>query len=150
RLTERLFRSTPGRLFRLAAALQFAGLCCVGASMLMPAFAAMFAAFGLGAGCFAAVSPMVQTGYLSIVRAQMRPHAAALAGIFVYGVGGIGGSIVLAGLDVRYGVVGSVAAVLCVGVFSSIALNSVRRHLDADLDRTVAEVVEEEELQSLR
>jgi len=150
RHSERLFRSSPGRLFRLAAVVQLAGLCCIGAALLMPVFAAMFVAFGLGIGCFAVVTPMVQTGFLSIVRAQMRPHATALAGIFLYGVGGIGGSIVLGGLDVRYGVVGSVAAVLGVGVFSSIALNSVRRHVDADLDRTVAEVVEEEELRALR
>jgi ABC-type branched-subunit amino acid transport system ATPase component len=39
-----------------------------------------------------------------------------------------------------------VLAVLLVGLFSSLALNSARRHVDADLDRTVAEVVEEEEL----
>jgi len=147
---ERLFRSSPARLFRLAAIVQFAGLCCVGAALLMPAFWAMFAAFGLAIGSFAVVTPMVQTGFLSIVRAQMRPHAAALAGVFLYGVGGIGGSIALGGLDVRYGVVGSVAAVLGVGIFSSIALNSARRHVDRDLDRTVGEVVEEEELQALR
>ena len=150
RHNERLFRISPSRLFRVATVVQLAGLCCIGTALAMPVFAAMFVAFGLGIGCFAVVTPMVQTGFLSIVRAQMRPHAAALAGVFVYGVGGIGGSVVLGGLDVRYGVVGSVAAVLGVGVFSSLALNSVRRHIDRDLDRTVAEVVEEEELQRLQ
>jgi ABC-type branched-subunit amino acid transport system ATPase component len=149
RLNERLFHSDPARLFRVAAAVQFAGLCLVGVALAMPVFWGMFVAFGLAVGCFALLNPMVLTGYLSIVRAHMRPHATALAGVFVYGVGGVGGSVVLGGLDVRYGVVGSVAAVLVVGVFSSIALNSVRRHVSADLDRTVAELVEEEELQAL-
>jgi len=150
RITERLFRSSPPGLFRLAAAVLFTGLCCIGAALLMPAFAAVFVAFGLGTGCFALVIAMVQTGYLSIVRAQMRPHAAAMLGIFIYGVGGIGGAVVLSGLDVRYGVVGSVAAVLGVGLLASLALNSVHRLVDRDLDRTVAEVVEEEELQRMQ
>jgi ABC-type branched-subunit amino acid transport system ATPase component/MFS family permease len=149
RFSESLFRSNPARLFQLAAVVQFAGLCFVGIALAMPVFAGMFIAFGLAIGCFALVTPVVQTGYLSIVRAQMRPHAAALAGVFLYGVGGVGGSILLGGLDTRYGVVGSVSAVLGVGLFSSIALNSVRRHVGADLDRTVGELVEEEELQGL-
>jgi ABC-type branched-subunit amino acid transport system ATPase component len=149
RFSERLFHSDPARLFGFAAVVQFAGLCLVGVALVMPVFGGMFAAFGLAVGCFALLTPVVQTGYLSIVRAHMRPHAAALAGVFLFGVGGAGGAIVLGGLDVRYGVVGSVAAVLGVGIFSSIALNSVRRHVAADLDRTVGELVEEEELQAL-
>ena len=150
RINESLFRSDPARLFRVAAMIQFAGLCLVGVALVMPVFAGMFVAFGLAVGCFALLTPLVQTGYLSILRAEMRPHAAALAGVFLYGVGGVVGAIVLGGLDVRYGVVGSVAAVLVVGLFSSLALNSARRHVRADLDRTVTELVEEEQLQSLQ
>ncbi|TMC47775.1 MAG: MFS transporter [Chloroflexi bacterium] len=149
RFNESLFHANPARLFRLAAIVQFAGLCLVGVALAMPVFWGMLTAFGLAVACFALLTPVVQTGYLSIVRAHMRPHAAALAGVFLYGVGGVGGSLVLGGLDVRYGVVGSVAAVLAVGIFSSIALNSVRRHVSADLDRTVGELVEEEELRNL-
>ena len=149
RFSESLFHARPERLFRLAAIVQFAGLCLVGLALVMPAFWGMFLAFGLAIASFALLTPIVQTGYLSIVRAHMRPHAAALAGVFLYGVGGVGGSIVLGGLDVRYGVVGSVAAVLVVGIFSSIALNSVRRHVSSDLDHTVGELVEEEELGAL-
>ena len=149
RLSESLFRRAPSRLFGLASLVQLAGLCFVGIALAMPVFWAMFIAFGLAVGCFALVTPMVQTGFLSIVRAQMRPHAAALSGVFLYGVGGIGGSIVLGGLDIRYGLVGSVTAVLVVGIFSSIALASVRKHIGRDLDRTVAELVEEEELDAL-
>ena len=146
RFNEALFRSNPARLFRIAALVQFAGLCFVGVALAMPVFAGMFIAFGLAVGCFALLTPMVFTGYLSIVRAQMRPHAAALAGIFLYGVGGVIGAILLGGLDIRYGVLGSVSAVLVVGLFASLALNSVRRSVVADLDRTVTEVVEEEKL----
>lgn len=149
RLNESRFHADPARLFRFAAGVQFVGLCLVGVALAMPVFWGMFASFGLAVGCFALITPVVQTGYLSIVRAHMRPHAAALSGVFLFGVGGVGGSIVLGGLDVRYGIVGSVAAVLGVGLFSSIALNSVRRHVAADLDRTVSELVEEEELQNL-
>ena len=149
RFNESLFRTDPARLFRIAAIILFIGLCLVGVALVMPVFVGMFIAFGLAVGCFALINPMVQTGYLSIVRAQMRPHAAALAGVFQYGIGGVGGSILLGGLDTRYGVRGSLAAVLGVGVFSAIALNSVRRHVGADLDRTVGELVEEEELQGL-
>ena len=149
RFNESLFAANPARLFRVAALVQLAGLCLVGVALAMPVFAGMFVAFGLAVGCFALLTPMVYTGYLSIVRAQMRPHAAALAGIFLYGVGGVIGAILLGGLDIRYGVLGSVTAVLCVGLFSSLALNSVRRSVVADLDRTVTEVVEEERLNEM-
>ena len=149
RFNERLFRSNPARLFQVAAMVQFGGLCLVGLALLMPVFWGMFAAFGLAVGCFALLIPMIQTGYLSIIRAHMRPHAAALSGVFIYGVGGVMGAVVLGGLDVRYGVVGSVLAVLGVGVFSSLALNSARKHVAEDLDRTVSELVEEEQLQGM-
>ena len=149
RVNESLFASNPARLFKVAALVQFAGLCLVGVALVMPVFWGMFVAFGLAVGCFALLTPMVFTGYLSIVRAQMRPHAAAMAGIFLYGVGGVIGAILLGGLDIRYGVFGSVAAVLVVGLFSSLALYSVRRSVNADLDRTVTDVVEEEELRAL-
>ncbi|MDQ6747676.1 MAG: MFS transporter [Candidatus Dormibacteraeota bacterium] len=149
RFNEALFRSNPARLFRVAALVQFAGLCLVGVALLMPTFWAMFLAFGLAVGCFALLTPMIQTGYLSIIRAHMRPHAAALSGVFIYGVGGVVGAVLLGGLDVRYGVIGSVLAVLAVGVFSSLALNSAGLHIRADLDRTVSELVEEEQLHGM-
>ena len=149
RFNESLFASNPARLFKVAALVQLAGLCFVGVALVMPVFWGMFAAFGLAVGSFALLTPLVQTGYLSIVRAQMRPHAAAMAGIFLYGVGGVIGAILLGGLDIRYGVLGSVAAVLVVGAFSSLALYSVRRSVSADLDRTVTEIIEEEELRAL-
>jgi len=38
RYNESLFRASPGRLFRLAAVIQFAGLCLVGLALVMPVF----------------------------------------------------------------------------------------------------------------
>ena len=53
---------------------------------------------------------------LSVVPSQMRPHAGALAGIFLGGVGGIAGALFLSGIDRRFGAVGSMVSLVIPGV----------------------------------
>jgi ABC-type branched-subunit amino acid transport system ATPase component/sugar phosphate permease len=150
RYGEKLFQTNPARLFRLAALLQIVGTAAVGLSVASPWFAGMVGAFALTTACFAALTPLISTGYLSVVRPQMRPHASALFGIFLAGVGGILGVLVLGSFATHYGTVGALAATVPFGVISGLVLASTGRLVMRDLDRTVAELVEEEELRVLR
>jgi ABC-type branched-subunit amino acid transport system ATPase component/sugar phosphate permease len=150
RYGEKLFQTDPARLFRLAAILQIAGTAAVGLSVASPWFAGMVAAFAITTASFAQLTPLISTGYLSVVRPQMRPHASALVGIFIAGVGGILGVLILGSFAEHYGTVGALAATVPFGVISALVLASTGKLVMRDLDRTVAELVEEEELRVLR
>jgi ABC-type branched-subunit amino acid transport system ATPase component len=80
----------------------------------------------------------------------MRPHASALVGIFTVGVGGFAGLSLLSGLDTRYGVIAAITTVVLIfGFISSLVLYSAGNLVNADLDRTVADLIEEEELDAM-
>lgn len=149
RVNERLYHSNPARLFRLAAILQIVGILLIGLALFSPAFWLLVLAFGLGSASFAALQPALSTGYLSVVRPQMRPHAAALAGIFTVGVGGFAGLLLLSGLDAQYGITGAIVTVCVPGVVSALVLRSGAATVNDDLNRTVQDLVEEEELATL-
>ena len=150
RYNERMFRSAPARLFHLGAALQLGGVILVALAILAPKFGLMVLLFGLASATLAAIAPALATGYLSVIRPQMRPHASALIGIFTVGVGGFAGLSLLSGLDSRYGVTAAIASVVLVfGFISSIVLYGTGRVIEGDLDRVVADLIEEEELEAM-
>ena len=149
RYGERLFASDPARLFRLTAALIAVAMVVLTASLLAPTFWAMFVLFGLTTALFAAISPLYATALLSIVRAEMRPHAAALDGIFTFGVGGIAGALLLGGFSRHYGTIGALLSTLPFGLLGALIIYSASRVVNRDLDRTVQELVEEEELRAM-
>lgn len=147
RVNERLFHSDLSRLFRLGAILQIAAIALIAVALFAPTFWMLVFGFGLATAALAALFPALQTGFLSVVRPQMRPHASALAGIFTVGVGGFAGLLVLSGLDTEWGISGAILGVCVPGFISALVLRSVSRTVNGDLDRTVDEIVEEEELQ---
>jgi ABC-type branched-subunit amino acid transport system ATPase component/MFS family permease len=150
RFNEQLFRSDPSRLFHLGAALQAGAVVLVALAILAPKFGLMVLFFGLASATIASIAPALATGYLSIIRPHMRPHAAALVGIFTVGVGGFAGLSLLSGLDTRYGVTTAIASVVLIfGFISSLVLYSAGGLVNHDLDRTVADLIEEEELQAM-
>ncbi|MDQ6747291.1 MAG: MFS transporter [Candidatus Dormibacteraeota bacterium] len=149
RFNERLFRRDPAALFRLAAVMQIVAILLIGVAVFSPYFWLLVVAYGFGFASLSALHPALNTGYLSVVRPQMRPHASALAGIFTVGVGGFAGLLLLSGLDRRYGISGAIFSICVPGVISALVLRSASQSVGADLDRTVAELVEEEELQKL-
>lgn len=149
RVDESLFRQDPARLFRLGAGLQIAGLMLLALGILSPWFWLMIAASALAVALFSALAPALTIAYLSIVRPQMRPHAAALAGIFQIGVGGTAGTLLLGGIDQQYGILAAILISLVPGIFSALILRNASRTVNVDLDRSVAELVEEEEVSGL-
>ena len=79
----------------------------------------------------------------------MRPHAAALAGIFLAGVGGLGGLLLLAGVERRFGTGGALVSLALPGIGAALVLWSASRTIEHDLDRIVDDIVEDEEIKTL-
>ncbi len=150
RYGDRLFHADPARLFRLAALMQALGIVALGLSVLAPVFPLVFVFFGLTQALIATLVPLLRTGYYSVIRPQMRPHAAAIEGIFLTGVGGIAGALLLGGLSYKYGTVGALITTVPFGLISALVLRSAAKTVNADLDHTVEELVEDEELQAMR
>jgi ABC-type branched-subunit amino acid transport system ATPase component len=92
------------------------------------------------------LAPAVHMTALSLVPPNLRAHASALLGIFLAGVGGVGGVALLGGMDRRFGLSGALLC-LCgpvlVGAWISYRAAS---GADADLDRLIDAVVEREEI----
>jgi ABC-type branched-subunit amino acid transport system ATPase component/MFS family permease len=143
---ESRWRRDPGSLLRLAAALLALAVVLIGLAGVSPWFWPMVACF---AGTFALlgiVNACLQTAQLSVVPAQMRPHASALAGIFTGGVGGLVGALFLSGIDRRFGTAGSMLSLVIPGLAAAAILASTARLVSKDLDRMIDEVIEDEEL----
>jgi ABC-type branched-subunit amino acid transport system ATPase component len=85
----------------------------------------------------------------SIVPAHMRPHLAALSGIALVGVGGGTGLMLLSGVDRRYGTTGAILSLALPGIIAGLVLRRAARTIDADLDRMVGELIEQEEIREL-
>jgi ABC-type branched-subunit amino acid transport system ATPase component len=75
----------------------------------------------------------------------MRPHAAALGGIFLGGVGGVFGAVFLSGIDRRFGTTGALVALLIPGLIGALLLGTSGKLVGADLDRMIDEVIEDED-----
>jgi ABC-type branched-subunit amino acid transport system ATPase component len=79
----------------------------------------------------------------------MRPHAAAVQGIFLGGVGGVAGAVLLGGVQTRYGYAGALVSLLVPGVIGALLLARAGRHVQDDIDRMIDSVMEEEQLRRI-
>src|SRR5437016_3800906 len=109
----------------------------------------MIAMFGVAGAFIALLVPAVNAALFSVIPSHMRPHAAALVGIFVGGVGGVAGALFLSSIDARFGVAGSLVSLMIPGVAGALLLASSGRFVAADLDRMIDEVIEETEIASV-
>jgi ABC-type branched-subunit amino acid transport system ATPase component len=146
---DALFSSDLSNLPKIGAWILVASIVALAVALFVPVFGLMVAFFGLAFLLFAVLNPIITAAMLSIIPAQMRPHAAALSGIFLAGVGGFGGILLLGGVDRRFGVTGAIASIAIPGVLAAVVLYSAHRTIDADLDRMVDELVEEEEVRGI-
>ena len=145
RAGERRFQRDPGGLLRLAGWLLALGVALVCMGGLVPVFPVMLAMFAAGAAIVALLLPAVYTVLYSVIPSQMRPHAAALAGIFLGGVGGVFGAVFLSGIDRRFGVTGALVALLVPGLIGALLLGTSGKLVGHDLDRMIDEVIEDED-----
>ena len=147
---EGMFQRDPGLLLRNAALLLAAGmvLLCLGLAMpTVPLVLTMLLASG---ALIALLAPALGIVLLSVVPSQMRPHLAALQGIFVGGVGGVSGAILLGGIQSRYGLAGALFSLAGPGVLGALLLSRAGKHVQADMDRMIDDVLEEEQLRTLK
>jgi ABC-type branched-subunit amino acid transport system ATPase component/sugar phosphate permease len=146
---EALFRREPGRLVELAASLLGGAVVLICIAGFAPAFPIVCVLFGIAAGMLAILLPALSMVVLSIIPSNMRPHAAALLGIFLGGVGGLLGALFLSGIDRRFGVAGSMVSLIIPGVLGSLILRSAKGLVQPDLDRMIDEVLEDEEIKTI-
>ncbi|MBW3661726.1 MAG: MFS transporter [Actinobacteria bacterium] len=146
---ERMFQRDPSRLIDLVSVLLAAAVVVISAAALSTNFALMVGLFGLAWGLIAIFWPALMVVMLSVIPSRMRPHAGALAGVFLAGVGGMLGAIFLAGIDRRYGVTGTIMSLLIPGVVGSLVLRTTKKLVMPDLDRMIDEVIEETEVQRI-
>jgi ABC-type branched-subunit amino acid transport system ATPase component/sugar phosphate permease len=145
---ERVFREDPAKV------LSFSGLALAGAVTLIaggalaPVFWLMCLMFAAGQSLLAVLTPGLTASLLSIMDARFRPHAAAVVGMFT-AAGSILGVLLLAGIDKRFGISGSIASLIFPGVVAGLIVRSAGPMIGKDLDRMIDEVLESEDLRVL-
>ena len=147
---DALFQRDPARFVRVTAWLFGAGAVLIAVSVYSPSLIGLALVFGIAVAALSLVGVFLTMTLLSIVPASTRPHAAALQGIFSAAVGGFAGILLLGGMEAALGATGAIAFLVVPGVATAIILGTAARTVNADLDRMIDELVEEEELRVLR
>ena len=147
---ENLFRQDPARLIRGVSAVLVVISVGLAVAVAAPWFGLMVAAFGVVFAGAAVLLPALGITLLSLIPSTMRPHAAAVGGIFFAGVGGVGGLLVLGGIDRRFGVGGAVVTLAIPGLIAALVLQGAARTVNHDIDQLVTSLVEAEEIVELR
>ncbi|HZQ84561.1 MAG TPA: MFS transporter [Acidimicrobiales bacterium] len=147
---EAMFREDPARLMRFVSLL--AALIVVGlfVGVTAPVFPLMVAAFTLVLVVAAILQPAIGMVAMSVVPPKMRPHTSALLSIFLAGVGGVGGVLLLSGIDRRFGIGGAVVSLCGPILVAAWIFYRTAPLVSVDLDRMIDEVVEREELRILQ
>ena len=147
---EASFRKNPGRVVQQAARLLAVGVGLICLAVLVPWTVVALTLFALAFAVIAVLQPALYIAGLSIVPSQMRPHAAALYAMFLGGVGGLAGAVLLGGVQGRYGTGGALISLLIPGVLGSLLLGRAAPFVQRDMDRMIDEVLEDEQLRQVK
>jgi ABC-type branched-subunit amino acid transport system ATPase component len=145
---EKQFRQDPGTILRTTGGALAAAIVFIAIGGLAPNFWVMIASFGASAGCIGVLGPALGVAMMSIIPATMRPHSAALGGIFS-AVGSLAGALLLSSVQAEYGDAGSIVTIAFFGILGSIVIASAGKFIKADLDRMIDEILEDEELKRI-
>ncbi len=146
---EEMFREDPAKLLRLAGALVATGISCLAVAVFVPVFVFTAIFFGLALATITVVTPAIALPMYSIVPAHMRSHLGALTGVFLSGVGGTAGLVLLGGVDRRFGTVGAILSLALPGIASGLVLRAAATTVNSDLNQMLEQVIEEEEVRAL-
>ena len=147
---ETIFRSDPARLIRLMSAMVVLTVVSVVVAVLIPVFGLMVVFFGIAFMGFTVFAPALAIIMFSVVHPNVRPHLSALNGIWMALVGGAGGILLLQGIDSRFGITAALISMCVPGLLVALLVRGAADTVNADLDRLVDDVVEEEELRTMR
>lgn len=147
---EAMFRQDPGKVVRYAGIQLATGVVFICLAVLSPVTWLTLVLFTCATAIIAILGPALGIALLSIVPAQMRPHASALYGIFLGGVGGIAGAVLLGGVQNRYGTAGALVSLLIPGVLGALLLTRAAPFVQPDMDRMIDEVLETEQLRQIK
>jgi ABC-type branched-subunit amino acid transport system ATPase component/sugar phosphate permease len=147
---EAMFRKNPGRVVDMAGLQLAVGVTLICLAVVSPWVWLTLTLFALATAIIAILGPALGIALLSIVPAQMRPHASALYGIFLGGVGGIAGALLLGGINNRYGTSGALVSLLVPGVLGALLLRRAAPFVQSDMDRMIDEVLETEQLKQVK
>ena len=145
-----MFRSDPGKVLDVAGVQLVVGVVLICLAVLSPWTWLTLTLFAASTAITAVLGPALGIALLSIVPAQMRPHAGALYGIFLGGVGGIAGALLLGGVQNRYGTAGALVSLLVPGVIGALLLRRAAPFVQRDMDRMIDEVLEDEQLKQVK
>lgn len=145
---EAMFRQNPGRVLDVAGIALAGAVVFIVLAALMPFFVGMMALFAAAQALIALLLPMLGIVQLSIVRAEWRPHVAALIGIFM-AAGSLAGLFLLVGVEREYGLVAAFMSLLLPGVAGALIIRSAKNLVGRDLDFMIDEILEEEEIERI-
>jgi ABC-type branched-subunit amino acid transport system ATPase component/MFS family permease len=146
---EKMFTDNPVRLIDFGVKMAIVMVVSLALSTFMPVFLLMGLFFAFTFASSAILFPTLSMLLLSIVPSRMRTHAAALSGIALAGIGGMGGLMLLGGIDRRFGVAAAVASLSVPGLIAALVLRSARETINGDLDRMIDDIIEDEELRGM-
>ena len=146
---EDIFRESPARLLQVAAASMAIGITAIALALFAPVFPLVVLLFGGAFAVLAVLAPAITLPMFAIIPSHMRPHAAALSGIALAGVGGTAGLMLLGGVDRRFGPAGAILSLAIPGIAAGLVLRTAARTVEDDLDRMVDEIIEGEEIRAL-
>lgn len=150
RVFDRRLTRDPASVIRLSAWLQVAAAVMLALAVLSPFLVPMAAAVALAGAIPVAITPALSTTFMSIVPSRLRPHLVALLSIAGVAAGGTAGVLFLGEVDSRLGLRAAILALTVPQVIGVLLLLRAARTVNTDLDRTVAAILEEEELTELR
>jgi ABC-type branched-subunit amino acid transport system ATPase component len=146
---EAEFRKDPARIPVLAGIFFAATVLSFGLAAVVPSLAGVIILFCIGFGVQSMLYPILQIATLSLAQASWRPHLGALGGIAL-SIGGFLGALFLSGIERRFGLGGSLVALTIPGLAAAGIVASARKLINADLDRMITDIVEDEEIARIR
>lgn len=146
---ERQFRRTPSAMLRGAGYILIAGILFFVFGGFAPWYAGMIAGFGIGIALIYVLLPAVGIALMSIVPANMRPHAQSLVTICI-GLGSLVGALLLGDVENQYGSHVALIVIAIVGLFGAGMLSTAGGFIVADLDRMIDSVLEDEEIKRIK
>ena len=150
KIGDRLYSLDPARVIKILVIVQLVAVGLGVVALLSPLYVVLVVCYGLSGALPQAFAPAFSTTMMNMIPSRLRSHFVALVLIMGTAVGGVLGALLLNGLNERFGLTGALLLIYIPGVIAIFILNSIRKDINADLDRSVRTVVESEELANLR